>query len=36
MTEIDIEPQFRIRIVFGPHEMIGLGKAELLEPPQAA
>lgn len=31
MTDLAPPPRFRIRIVFGPEEMIGPGKAELLE-----
>lgn len=31
MSEPAHSPKFRIRIVFGPEEMIGPGKAELLE-----
>ncbi len=31
MSEIDKAPRFRVRIVFGPDEMMGPGKAELLE-----
>jgi molybdate transport system regulatory protein len=31
MTDEDSSPRFRIRLVFGPDEMIGPGKAELLE-----
>ncbi|MYM56238.1 winged helix-turn-helix domain-containing protein [Thalassovita mangrovi] len=31
MTENEETPKFRIRVVFGPDEMIGPGKAELLE-----
>ena len=31
MTDHSDEPKFRIRVVFGPDEMIGPGKAELLE-----
>ena len=31
MEDHEEEPRFRIRIVFGPGEMIGPGKAELLE-----
>jgi molybdate transport system regulatory protein len=31
MKDEDSSPRFRIRLVFGPDEMIGPGKAELLE-----
>ena len=31
MRDEDSSPRFRIRLVFGPDEMIGPGKAELLE-----
>ena len=31
MKDEDSSPRFRIRLVFGPNEMMGPGKAELLE-----
>ncbi len=31
MRDEDSSPRFRIRLVFGPDEMMGPGKAELLE-----
>ncbi len=31
MTDRYSEPKFRLRVVFGPGEMLGPGKAELLE-----
>ena len=36
MRDEDSSPRFRIRLVFGPDEMMGPGKAELLERIQRA